>query len=78
MKLKAIFLMLALCFLMIDVSISEERQGLVNIKVNLNSPEITQSAKIWIPYPLSDNYQLIENIVLVKSNRTFFLENFHS
>ena len=62
MKLKAIFLLFALYFLMVEASISEERRGLVNIKVNLNSPEITQSAKIWLPYPVSNNEQLIEDI----------------
>lgn len=47
---------------MIDASVSGERKGRVSLKVNLNAPEITQSAKIWLPYPVSSNEQLIEDI----------------
>jgi len=62
MKLKTIILLFCLSFLMIDVSISGERHGQINLKVNLNTPEIKQSAKIWLPYPISNNEQLIEDI----------------
>ncbi len=62
MKLKTIFSLYCLLFLMTGIGFADERQGFVSIKVNLNSSKTAQSAKLWIPYPLSDNYQLINNM----------------
>lgn len=64
MKLKNILFFFCLCVFFVESSIGDERQGQVNIKVNLNVPGKTQSAKIWIPYPISDNHQLIENMAI--------------
>jgi len=62
MRLKTFFLLPCLYFLSSDMCFSEERQGIINISINLNTPEKVQSAKLWIPYPLSDDYQSIEDI----------------
>lgn len=62
MKLRAILLFLCMFLLFAEVCIGKEKEGIVNIDVNLNAPEKTESAKIWIPYPLSDKYQSIEDI----------------
>jgi len=61
MKLKSI-LLFCVCSYITNICLGEERQGLVTLKVNVNSSKAVQSSKIWIPYPLSNPYQTIENM----------------
>ncbi len=45
-----------------ELCFGKEREGIVNIKINLNAPEEAKTAKVWIPYPVSDSYQTIEDM----------------
>lgn len=62
MKSNVIFLLFSLCLLIPEYSPASEQQGLINIKVDLQATELPQSAKIWLPYPVSGQYQLIEDM----------------
>lgn len=64
MKLKTILLSFCLSLLVAESSLADEKQGLITIKVDLKVPETPQSAKIWLPYPVSDEYQLIESMAI--------------
>ena len=64
MKLKIALLSFCLFFLGTESSLADEKQGLITIKVDLKVPETPQSAKIWLPYPVSGEYQLIENMAI--------------
>ncbi len=63
MKLKIFLLSFFLYLLVVESSFAYEKQGLITIKVDLKKTKIPQTAKIWLPYPVSGKYQLIENIV---------------
>ncbi len=47
---------------------AKARQGIVTIKINIDitpqeeSKKESTNVKLWLPYPLSDNYQSIENV----------------
>jgi len=62
MRLKIIFLFFYLCFFISESSLANEQQGFITIKVDLQIPESPQAAKIWLPYPVSGEYQVIENM----------------
>ncbi len=62
MRLKVIFLLLYLCFFISEPSLANEQQGFITIKVDLQSPKSPQAAKIWLPYPVSGEYQVIEDM----------------
>ncbi|MDF1581840.1 MAG: transglutaminase domain-containing protein [Methyloprofundus sp.] len=64
MKLKVILLSFGLFFLGEESSLANGQQGHITIKVDLKVPETPQSAKIWLPYPVSGEYQLIENMAI--------------
>ena len=61
MKIKvAVFLMF---FLVITTqSHAKERQGIVTIKIALSTQKDSKNARLWLPYPLSDEYQRIEDV----------------
>ncbi len=61
MKTKVIIL-LVIILLVAGVSIAKEREGFVTININLSASENAKTAKIWLPYPLSDEYQRIGDI----------------
>ncbi len=63
MKLKIFLLSFCLFLFVVEPSLAEEKQGLISIKVDLKNSKAAQAAKIWLPYPVSGEYQLIENIV---------------
>jgi len=42
---------------------TEERQGVVSIVINLDDAE-QKSAKIWLPYPVSDTHQQIRDVTI--------------
>ena len=62
MKSNVIFLLFTLCLFIPEYSPANEQQGHINIKVDLQATESPQTATIWLPYPLSGQYQLIENM----------------
>ena len=55
MKTKVSFLIM-LFLLVTCVSYAKERQGIVTIKINLNAPKDSKNARLWLPYPLSDEH----------------------
>lgn len=62
MQLNAIFFLFALCLFIPRYSEAAEQQGIINLKIDLQATELPQPAKIWLPYPVSGPYQLIENM----------------
>ena len=58
------FWFFCLCLFLTQSCIAGEKQGFINIKVDLKVPQSSQAAKIWIPYPVSGEYQLIENMAI--------------
>ena len=63
MKFKVVLFSFCLFFSATQASYADE-QGRINIKVDLKVSETPQDAKIWLPYPISSQYQKIENIVI--------------
>ncbi|OQK16898.1 hypothetical protein AU255_03065 [Methyloprofundus sedimenti] len=57
-------LLFCLCLLITESCIAGEKQGFIKIKVDLKVSQSSQVAKIWIPYPVSDENQLIENMAI--------------
>lgn len=53
---------LTLFFLIFSTSYAKERQGEVTFEVNIEAPEDSQNARVWLPYPVSDNEQTISDI----------------
>lgn len=41
---------------------AKERTGAVTVQVNLNAPEDAKEVRLWIPYPVSDENQSIEDV----------------
>jgi len=64
MKLKIVLLSFCLFFLGTESSLADKKQGLISIKVDLKALETPQSAKIWLPYPVSGEYQVIEDMAI--------------
>lgn len=44
------------------LSIAKERQVEVTVQFNLNAPAEADSVRLWIPYPLSDRNQKVEDV----------------
>ncbi len=61
MKIK-ISILAILLLLVSGLSYAKERQGVVTFKINLNAPKDSQRARLWLPYPLSDEHQRIEDV----------------
>ncbi len=62
MQLKVSVLFFCVFLLAGEACIGKEREGIVTIRVNLNAAEDAKTAKIWIPYPVSDHVQRIEDM----------------
>ncbi len=60
----AIMVIFAFVFLFINIEIAEakERQGNMTIKVNVNAQKEAKKVRLWIPYPVSDEHQRIEDV----------------
>ncbi len=63
MKKRICVLVLFLLFVP-GLSSAKERQGVVTFKINLGSQAGSKSARLWLPYPLSDEYQRIEDLTI--------------
>ncbi len=61
MNLKIVSLLTSLLFS--TFSFSAEQQGIIRIQIDLQQAD-SQPARLWLPYPLSDHYQRIEDIKL--------------
>ena len=61
MKLRTIFCILLIVFTAIPVS-GQIPSGTVTFNIRPNILKDSKEAKLWIPYPLSDEYQTISNI----------------
>ncbi|MFV1950936.1 MAG: transglutaminase family protein [Nitrospinota bacterium] len=55
-------ILLIIFFLVTGLSYAKERQGIVTFKINLNTQNDTKRARLWLPYPLSDKHQRIEDV----------------
>ncbi|MCP4550829.1 MAG: transglutaminase domain-containing protein [Bacteroidetes bacterium] len=64
-----IIIFICIFSLVVGVCSGKEIEGIVRIKVELNAPKKSRTAKVWIPYPVSDRYQTIENVT-TKGNFT--------
>lgn len=64
--LKSVFLSVLFLFLLIPfLSYAKERNVEVTIQFNLNAPEDSKDVRLWIPYPVSDKNQSIEDVKVV-------------
>ncbi|WP_333654707.1 transglutaminase-like domain-containing protein [Dissulfurispira sp.] len=63
-RLKAVSLIVSLIsiLLFVNPSFAKERHGEVTVQVNLNAPADAKNVRLWIPYPVSDEHQNIEDI----------------
>lgn len=66
----SVFLLLAS---MAGISHAKSREGVVTIRINPNAPEDVENVKLWLPFPISDEHQKIEDIKVtgnfLKSNK---------
>ncbi|MEE8328952.1 MAG: transglutaminase-like domain-containing protein [Thermodesulfovibrionia bacterium] len=61
MKTK-VSILLILFLLVTGLSYAKERQGIVTFKINLTAQKDSDRARLWLPYPLSDELQRIEDV----------------
>lgn len=61
-KIKWFILGMAAVLLLICVSEAKERGIEVTFKINLKAPENSKVVRLWIPYPVSDENQTIEDV----------------
>jgi len=65
MRLLKVCIFLLTIFFTISFSnntLAKERNAMVTIQVNLNAPADAKDVRLWIPYPVSDENQTIENV----------------
>ena len=55
-------LLLLLAFGIKGLSYAKERQGEVTFKINIEAPEDSKDVRLWLPYPVSDKEQTIEDV----------------
>lgn len=56
----AVLLVIAVAFP--GLSLAKERAGEVAIQFNLNAPADAKEVRLWVPYPVSDEYQSVEDV----------------
>ncbi len=61
-KMKQFIVALAVILLLLNVSEAGERRTEVTFKINLKAPEDSKDVRLWIPYPVSDQNQTIEDV----------------
>lgn len=59
--LTVLFTSLCLSFFQ-NVSYAKVRQGEVTFKITIDAPENSRDVRVWIPYPVSDKEQTIEDV----------------
>ncbi len=60
--IKEFILALAMTLVLFNVSQAGERRAEVVFKINLKAPENSREVRLWIPHPVSDENQTIEDI----------------
>ncbi|MBI5327740.1 MAG: transglutaminase domain-containing protein [Deltaproteobacteria bacterium] len=60
--LKKIILALTIMPFILGIAYAKERQGEVIFEINIDAPEDSQDVRLWLPYPISDNEQTIEDV----------------
>lgn len=63
MKIK-ISILVILLLLISGLSYAKDRQGIVTFKINLNTQKGSANARLWLPYPLSEEHQRIEDLTI--------------
>lgn len=61
-KMKQFIVALAVILLLLNVSEAGERRTGATFKINLKAPEDSKDVRLWIPYPVSDQNQTIEDV----------------
>src|SRR5512139_439241 len=61
-EIRLFIVALAIIPLLLSVSDGKERRVVVTFKVNLKAPENSKEVRLWIPHPVSDENQTIEDI----------------
>ncbi|MFH1335301.1 MAG: transglutaminase domain-containing protein [Candidatus Zixiibacteriota bacterium] len=61
-EIKWFILGLAVVLLLFNVSEAKEKAIEVTFKLNLKTPENSKDVRLWIPYPVSDENQTIEDV----------------
>lgn len=64
-----LFVLIILSFL-VNIAEAKHKNGEVTFKVTLQAPEESKDVRLWIPYPVSDNEQTIED-VKIEGNFTY-------
>jgi hypothetical protein len=55
-------LALTMILVLFNASEAGERRAEVIFKINLKTPENSKEVRLWIPYPVSDENQTIEDV----------------
>lgn len=55
---------MAIIPLLLNASEAKERRAEVTFKINLKAPENSKAVRLWISYPVSDDNQTIENVMI--------------
>ncbi len=61
---RSFFMLFILLMATITPSFAKERRVEVTMTFDLNAPEEAKDVRLWIPYPVSDRNQVIEDIVI--------------
>lgn len=61
-RIKYFILALVVILLLLSVTEAKERRVGVAFKINLKAPDNSKDVRIWIPYPVSDENQTIEDV----------------
>lgn len=59
---KRIIIAISAIFFIFGISHAKERKGEVVFQVSVEAPENSNDVRVWIPYPVTDNEQTIEDI----------------
>ena len=62
MKKKTLLFVIALCTTIITTASASNRSGMVTLDVDLSAQDATGETKLWVPYPVTDRNQKINNI----------------
>lgn len=61
-KIRLFILPMVLAFFLLDISEAKERRVKVTFKINLKAPESSKEVRLWVPFPVSDANQTIEDV----------------
>jgi transglutaminase-like putative cysteine protease len=61
-RIKEFILALLIIPLLLNISEARDRTAEVTFKINLKAPENSKDVRLWIPYPVSDENQSIEDV----------------